>query len=243
MNQNVAAVQDLHTRLGFDTPFDYPESSLSKSLVEWKMETDDSPIFRYIYRNFKPRRHLEFGTWLGNGALYCLEESNATVWTINLYDGEYEPSGRWAYHSPLSDVPDIPQWAMKKDNAVQTDSYGFIGRNFHEKGLGHRVCQIYCDSRCWDNGNYPPDFFDTVLIDGGHTEDAVLSDTQKALQVLRSGGIIMWHDFCPEPQVLSACSSTRGVLNAIQKNWAAIGSRMQDIFWIKPSWILLGIKK
>lgn len=56
----------------------------------------------------------------------------------------------------------------------RTDAGGYIGRIYRERGLGHRVRQVYCDSRDWNTANYPADFFDSVLIDGGHQPDVVI---------------------------------------------------------------------
>ncbi|MHC4662640.1 MAG: class I SAM-dependent methyltransferase [Planctomycetota bacterium] len=241
-------ISDLHNKLGFKNFIECAESSLSKHLAKWKMEIDDAPIFRYIYRNFRPERHLEFGTWQGQGVLYCLEECNATVWTINRPFGEDRVDGENAYGHDNDELPTIKKWALKigmppKEYAYRTDTIGFIGRFYLEKNLGARVCQIYCDSREWDNSNYPSDFFDTVLIDGGHQEEIVISDTRKALEVLRPGGIIMWHDFCPDEDVMSKCATPESVVTAIRKNIDWIGEEMKDLFWITPSWILLGIRK
>lgn len=249
MDFNIPAVSvsDLHKRLGSPVPLDYPASSLKKALTEWKMELDDSPIFRYLYRTIQPKRHLEFGTWQGDGVIYCLEESNSTVWTINLLEGEKYPDGSWAYPG-FSSFPDhLPLWSIwkklsRKNYICQTDALGFIGKHYMEKGMGNRVCQIYCDSRQWDTSNYPDGFFDTVLIDGGHQEDTVRSDTQKALSLLRPGGIIMWHDFCPDEEVYNRCSSTRGVMDFIRVELKGLKSLLKDIFWVNPSWILIGIK-
>jgi len=216
----VVSVDDLARRLGFPEALDYPQASREKSLTDWKMEIDDAPIFRYLYRNFRPRRHLEFGTWQGTGVLYCLEECDATVWTINLPQGEADDQGKRSY---------------------EQDDGASIGRFYREKGLGNRVCQIYCDSLDWETTHYPPGFFDSVLIDGGHRADIVQSDTAKALSLLRPGGLCLWHDFCPDPQVLRMSPTSLGVVAAITKNWTAICSRMEDIFWIRPSYLLAGI--
>jgi predicted O-methyltransferase YrrM len=250
------SVKDLHTRLGFPNPIDYPESSLSKPFTDWKMETDDAPIFRYLYRNFRPQRHLEFGTWQGTGVLCCLEECDATVWTVNLLKGEEQSNKTWIYGNDISLYKYLPHWSKRLPLWIkrkiygedvllsyQTDTLGQIGKYYIEKGLGNRVCQIYSDSRQWDISNYPEGFFDSVLIDGGHTQEIVMNDTQKALKLLRSGGIVMWHDFCPTDEVYNNCSSTHGVLHYIQTEWNSVASQMKDIFWIKPSWILLGVKK
>lgn len=232
-------VFDLHSVLNFATPLDYPKSSLIKKFSQWKMEVDDAPIFRYIYRNVRPRRHLEFGTWQGKGTVFCLEECDATVWTINM------PFGEGSYGFYDDELPDAHAWARKvgmpESGGYSSDSIGFIGKSYLELNLGNRVSQIYCDSREWDSSNYPPGFFDTILIDGGHMAEVVASDTRKALPLLRSGGIIMWHDFCAtDYQRFEAC---RGVMAGVALEWDLINEQTTGLFWIYPSMILLGVKK
>lgn len=248
MDIDSVPVKNLHTRLGFNTPLSYPPASLAKPLVNWRMETDDAPIFRFIYRHVQPKRHLEFGTWLGTGATYCLEESAATVWTINVPDGEVLPDGRIAYCASDLEPTDLPAWLRHGLRStplgkVQSDTQGLIGLYYLKKGYGHRVCQILCDSRMWEPCVYPPGFFDTVLVDGGHQQDVVASDTWKALPLLRTGGIMMWHDYCPDPAVNRSCSSTVGVAAAIGRDLERLKDQLSDLFWIRPSWILLGVKR
>ena len=216
-------VELLGQRLGFAEDFDMAKAS-RKSLTEWRMEDDDQHIFRYLYRGTKPHRHLEFGTWQGAGAVYCLEECDATVWTMNLPQGERKADGTIAY-----------------DGA--SDSGAMIGRLYIEAGLGHRVCQIYCDTRLWDTSNYPAGFFDSVLIDGGHQADVVVSDTMKALQVLRPGGLCLWHDFAADPAIFTSSPASIGVTQGLRSIWPAITAEMRDIFWIWPSFILAGVKR
>ncbi|RPF42905.1 methyltransferase family protein [Thermodesulfitimonas autotrophica] len=241
----VVSVKNLHEKLGFERPISYPVSSFIKPLAEWKMESDDAPTFRYIYRNFRPRRHLEFGTWQGTGTVYCLEECDATVWTINLPFGEDKPSGEAAYGCEEAELPAIRAWARKlglpEQGSYRTDTIGFIGRVYLQKELGHRVCQIYCDSRKWEISNYPPGFFDSALIDGGHTKDVVINDTLKAFQLARSGGIIMWHDFCPP--IWKEFATTLGVTEGVLAIWKEIQKQVEQLFWIYPSFILLAVKK
>lgn len=244
-NIPVVSARELHKKLGLKVTIDYPETSLNRSFDEWQMEIDDSPIFRYIYRNIRPRRHLEFGTWQGTGVLYCLEECDATIWTINLLHGENKPNGEVGYGISPSEIASARVWARKiglpEQNSYRTDSIGFIGRRYLETGMENRVCQIYCDSRNWDTSNYPDGFFDSVLIDGGHSKDIVLNDTAKALKLIRPDGIIMWHDFCPP--MIKKSEVTRGVIEGIAESWEIIKSNTRQLFWIYPSYILLGVKK
>ncbi len=235
----------LQERLGFKEPLDFPMSSLCRPLTTWQMARDDAPILRYLYRGFRPERHLEFGTWEGFGTLLCLEESEATVWTMNLQDGETYPDGSRCYPRSLGGavLPEGRRAEQHPDGSFPhgTDSLGFIGRFYLEKGYGSRVCQIYCDSREWDTRYYAPGFFDTVLIDGGHTPEVVRSDTKKAMPLVRSGGLIIWHDFCPP--VADQFRSTCGVQGAILSERESLRVQMRDLFWIYPSWILLGVRK
>lgn len=216
------------------------------------MEHDDAPIFRHIYSTFRPRRHLEFGTWQGFGTCLCLENCDATVWTLNLSDGETKPDGSWAYGERVVDESSRPPGAVSlnfgQDEAGprtyhRTDAGSYIGRLYRERNFGHRVCQVFCDSRKWDTTGYAPDFFDSVLIDGGHQTDVVLSDTRKALSVLRPGGVIMWHDYCPKPEVCAQSVVIRGVTDAIEALRPELHAQLAELSWIDPSMILLGIKK
>lgn len=256
-------VASLHERLGFLEQLSYPDDSLNRPLTEWYMERDDAPILRYLYRNFKPTRHLEFGTWEGTGTVYCLLECGATVWTVNLLAGELTAEGDHAYYHRqrtrrfdrkdlskreserrfLQELPDAVATGPSADvETVVSDSVGSIGRFYLEAGLGHRVCQIYSDSREWDTSAYPHGFFDSAFIDGGHEASVTESDTLKSLELVRTGGLVMWHDYCPDASVRSACGSTVGVGRAIRHLQRTLEGAMSDLFWVEPSWLLVGIR-
>ncbi|MCZ6849476.1 MAG: class I SAM-dependent methyltransferase [Alphaproteobacteria bacterium] len=241
-------IETFGRRLGYSEPFRLADSTASKPLPEWKMEEDDAPILRYIYRHAQPRRHLEFGTWQGAGVVACLESCGATVWTINLPEGKTEAGGRWTYADNRPREEPLPAGARTKPlddrrHTVQTDSHGFIGHLYISRGLGHRVCQILADSREWDISNYPPGFFESCLIDGGHDEQVVISDLHKALNLVRSGGLIIFHDFCPVKEVRATCPSTVGVLAAVGREMPYLKKSLSDMFWIKPSWLLVGVRR
>ncbi len=236
----------LHERLGFDQPL-CPTGTGDTSMLDRAMDGDDTAILCYIFRHLSPKRHLEFGTWLGTGALCCLTECDATVWTLNLPEGEKHPGGTWAYPASVLKKDQRPAWLQEiigdgRPSRFPSDAVGLVGLHYLDAGYGKRVCQIYCDSREWDTRQYPPGFFDSVLIDGGHTEDIVASDTRKALPLLRPGGIVLWHDFCLEPKIIETCSSTIGVVTAIKNNLNWLEQELTDLFWIKPSWLLAGVK-
>lgn len=238
-------VDDLHRVLGFSEQAVAKHSSLEKTFKTWRMEDDDSPIFRYLYRNFKPDRHLEFGTWQGTGVTYVAEECDATIWTLNLFEGEKHKDQNDAYG--VYDDPELNKWAdfiglqVNEKKYHHTDAFGYIGREYLSRDLGHRVCQIYADSKKWDISKYPEGFFDSVLIDGGHFSDVVMNDTLKALKLVRSGGLILWHDVCPE--MYHEFDYVHSVMDGIKAVWPEVNRQLQKAFWVRPSFILVGIKK
>jgi len=239
---DVVPVGELHARLGLSVPLDYA-GSLVKPFNLWKMEVDDAPILAYLYRHLRPSRHLEFGTWEGFGTCLCLDECDATVWTINLPGGELV-EGVPAYSSPRTIVPAgaTPREARAGTQIYQTDAGPFIGHLYRSRGLGHRVHQILCDSRDWDASAHPEGFFDSAYIDGGHSPDVVSSDTRKALEVVRPGGLILWHDFCPDPGVFETMHAVAGVVESITKDWNGLRGVVRDVFWIRPSFLLAAIR-
>ena len=218
-------------------------------LTDWNMARDDGPILARIIRWVSPRRHLEFGTWKGFGACLVIDNSPATVWTINLWEGELHPEGGAAYSEPLPQK--IKRGLLEKlwgkqsstDAAViQTDARERIGIMIHDKKLGHRVNHVFCDSKKWDTSAYSEGFFDTIFIDGGHQTDVVASDTQKALPLLRDGGVIFWHDFCLDQNVRKKFQHVNTVIAGVGAVAEEIKKQGISLYWIDPSWLLCGIK-
>lgn len=192
----------------------------ARSLADWKMETDDAPLLARLWRSRAPRRHLEFGTWEGFGAALVAAHSEAEIWTLNLPEGEVAADGVRLY--------------------AEGDSGQRIGWKYRAAGVAARVHQILCDSREFDTTPFEPAFFDTVLIDGGHTPDLVENDTRKALRVVKPGGLVVWHDFCPDADALSRNLAPLGVVHAVVAHldeWRPLFARL---YWIRNSWLLVG---
>jgi len=244
----VVALGDIGARLR--SSLAAPAAS-TRPFDEWEMARDDGPVLRYLWTVQQPKRHLEFGTWQGWGTCLCLETTDAGVWTINLPAGESKADGSWAYAEKAS--PELARpgvvsvtYGDKFTGPIvyhRTDAGSYVGWMYREKGLGHRVCQIFCDSRDWDVSVYPSNFFDSVFVDGGHQTDVIISDTRKALSVLRPGGMIIWHDFCPEAQASEGSPVVQEVTRVLQALLPEISSLFSCLAWIRPSMVLLGIRK
>jgi hypothetical protein len=231
---DIVSVAELGFELGFRNPLVPPVRLHKKSLAHFKTEQDESYIYSYIYSNARPARHFEFGTWEGHGVVLCASACDAEIWTVNLPDGEADELGK----------PRYPRMATSSADPtmIATDSGSAIGWKYRKAGYANRVHQLLCDSRSIDTKALPEGTFDTILVDGGHSRDVVASDTDKAILLLASGGILMWHDFCPDPETLRLMESPRGVVQAFAQNLARWRPYFKKLFWIRPSWILIGVK-
>ena len=70
-----------------------------------------------------------------------------------------------------------------------------------------QIEQLYGDSKRFDEAPYV-DRCDVVFVDGSHAYSYVVSDSAKALRMVKPGGIVLWHDYN---------SATRGVFRALNE--------------------------
>jgi FkbM family methyltransferase len=222
----IVNIDQLGRRLGSDYAFRPPMILVHQPVSLFQMEHQDSRILAQMFRMHAPRHHLEFGTWEGFGAALCALNCDAHIWTVNLPEGERDERGQPLY----------------ADGSGISDAGDRIGRLYRAAGYAGRVTQLLMDSRDLDIGQFGPGFFDSILIDGGHTADVVASDTAKSITLLRPGGLMMWHDFCPDPQAIFTQEAAQGVVAAVLANWPRWRPCFDALFWIRPSWILLGVR-
>ena len=96
---------------------------------------------------------------------------------------------------------DLPETEMSKTRLrIKSGEKKFIrktrsGEHFIGTKYENRIIQIYSDSASF---NYEPylNKMDFVFIDGSHSYEDVINDTNIALKLLRKNkGIILWHDY------------------------------------------------
>src|SRR5712692_7685454 len=108
MHIETVPVGRLHEVFGWQEPAQLPAEWRDVPLVQWRIDAD-AHILRYVFRHLRPRRHLEFGTLLVDGVIRCVEECEATFWTVNLLNGETKDD-KWAYaHKEPNES--APGWA------------------------------------------------------------------------------------------------------------------------------------
>ena len=67
-------------------------------------------------------------------------------------------------------------------------------RRFISTPVANKIQQLYGDSATFDYSPYRANF-DIVFVDGAHAYPYVESDTMAAFQIVKPGGLVIWHDY------------------------------------------------
>ena len=105
--------------------------------------------------------------------------------------GTYQ--GRTTYHLTLA-AEDALVYTLNLPPEEDPSVAEFIGCWFKNTDRERQIRQIFKNSSEFDPTPYAGQM-DLVFVDGDHSYEAVKNDTEKALQMLAPGGIVLWHDF------------------------------------------------
>lgn len=138
-------------------------------------------ILSVLARN--ARTFFEFGTCTGKTAYLWARNAppDARVVTITL-----APTQRDAYRTDASDNAQDVAFAL-----AESDFTEFLYTGTPEEA---RITQLYGDSKQFDETPYR-DWADLVFVDGSHAESYVRSDSEKAMRIVKPGGLVLWHDY------------------------------------------------
>ncbi|HEX2190677.1 MAG TPA: class I SAM-dependent methyltransferase [Longimicrobiaceae bacterium] len=128
-------------------------------------------------------RMFEFGTATGKTAYLWARNSapEARVTTLTL-----APDQVAAYAGDAADSAEGTRTALAESTFTR---FFYTGTPVEEK-----VEQLFADSKQFDEGPFAGSC-DLVFVDGSHAYSYVKSDTEKALRMVRPGGVVLWHDY------------------------------------------------
>lgn len=156
-----------------------------------------------LIRSVNAKAVLEFGINVGRTAQAILEYCP----TVESYEGVDVPMG-YVTEKPVQrgEVPEVVGELVKDDPRVSlivrpTGSHELVPQDLAP-----------CDA---------------VFIDGDHSRKGVLNDTALALEVVRPGGIVMWHDYHDLGTV-----DVREVLHEMHQNFPDMPLRHVPGTWI-----------
>lgn len=147
-----------------------------------------------IVAKLKPKNIFEIGTFQGRTTLnIALNAPQSKVYTLDL---------------PASGLDNVK-------SKVEAGEIAYIdkqvsGERFIGKPAAQQIQQLFGDSATFDFSPYY-NSIDLMFIDGSHAYDYVLSDTEKALKVVKKGGVILWHDY-------TNWEGVREAINGLYKN-------------------------
>jgi|GEM_PF-2620668 len=145
-------------------------------------------VISNLVKKLNPKKIFEIGTFQGRTTLnMALNTSeNAKIITLDLPNSELS-----------STKMDIEEGEIRY---VQKEVSGerFIGHSVEAK-----IQQVYGDSATFSFSEYS-NAVDLAFIDGSHAYEYVMNDSQKALEMMRAGGLIIWHDYTNWQGVWSA---------------------------------------
>uniref|UniRef100_Q07IR2 Glycosyl transferase, family 2 n=1 Tax=Rhodopseudomonas palustris (strain BisA53) TaxID=316055 RepID=Q07IR2_RHOP5 len=104
--------------------------------------------------------------------------------------------GRTTYHLTAVDE-EAEVTTLDIGDAAVNEYAPYIGNYFKNTGKDSRIRQIFANSFEFDPAPYRHQF-DFVFVDADHSYEAVKNDTLKAFELLRPGGVVMWHDYAPK---------------------------------------------
>ncbi|MDB4883818.1 MAG: hypothetical protein JWL95_2584 [Gemmatimonadetes bacterium] len=132
----------------------------------------------------KNARHLfEFGTCTGKTAYLWARNAptDARITTLTL-----APESRAEYRAESGDDPAETDVALRESEFA---TFLYSGTAAESK-----IEQLYGDSKSFDIGPWAGRC-DLVFVDGSHAYSYVVSDSAKALELVRPGGLVLWHDY------------------------------------------------
>ncbi len=131
----------------------------------------------------RAKRIFEFGTCTGRTTYHLARNSadDAVVTTLTL-----PPDGKKQYSVEKGDDPMAVSCALKESENL---SFFYSGTKVESK-----VKQLFADSKSLDETPYV-NSCDLIFVDGSHAYSYVKSDSEKALRMIKPGGIILWHDY------------------------------------------------
>jgi predicted O-methyltransferase YrrM len=126
---------------------------------------------------------FEFGTCTGKTTYLWARNApaDAKVVTVTL-----RPEDRSAYVRAAADDERDTSFALRES---EYDEFVYSGTDVQGK-----VVQLFGDSKELDVSPWAGRC-DLVFVDGSHAYSYVTSDSRKALELVRPGGIVLWHDY------------------------------------------------
>jgi predicted O-methyltransferase YrrM len=200
---------------------EFPGTSADRAVQEalsGKLNFPDAFILRRLLLEFRPRKVLEVGSFVGFSTRWMLDivaQWNGTVTSV-------DPNIR---HRVFDSPGDVLQRLNARHLPARLEVvHGFFGTpgdvyhdyEHHEPRRSREFVDQLVASRERVTETWPRKF-DFIFIDGDHTYEAVMENFRIALQLLEPGGCLAFHD----------ALSWQGVYDALQEIGSTYSSKAE----------------
>ncbi len=145
--------------------------------------TSDTEAWILAVLSKRARLMFEFGTCTGRTAYLWARNSPADARIVTL---TLSPAEIASYHPEAGDSASSTQIALAES---AFDRFYYTGTPYEGK-----VTQLFGDSKAFDETPWAGQC-DIVFVDGSHAKSYVVSDSRKALRMVKPGGLVLWHDY------------------------------------------------
>lgn len=151
-----------------------------EKIADGNVTLDELKAIASLVAYFQPKKIFEIGTFDGRTTLNMALNAPAgcRITTLDL------PKSK-IYDTELRIKSGDMKFIDKERSGTR-----FIGTE-HEK----MITQVYADSAAYDYKSHE-NKYDFIFIDGSHSYEYVISDTENCRKLLRNGkGVLLWHDY------------------------------------------------
>jgi hypothetical protein len=157
------------------------QPSISMRVVKYEdgmLPNNELMVLLSILVADSPEEVLEIGTYMGHTTRQMAENlRTATIHTVDLPE-HFSVKDSIEQQLPMDDFHIIKR--------------RIVGREFKGQACESRIKQHFVDTASWDfNSAGHPTFF---FIDGSHTYEYCMNDSEKCLDLCKGHGVFLWHD-------------------------------------------------
>ncbi len=91
-------------------------------------------------------------------------------------------------------APDMQVWTLNLPPEADARIAPLLGSFYRGTPEAARIHEIWTDSRTFEPGDLAGSM-DIVFVDADHSYEAVMADSLRAMQLVRPGGVVLWHDY------------------------------------------------
>lgn len=162
----------------------------------------------------------------------CAYLNPATVFEFGTFDGRTTlhlalnvPAGGRVFTLDLA--PNDPIRNSVTDDTFYTGGVE-VGQHFRESKEASRIEQIWGNTLDYQHAPLSGRV-DLVFVDAGHAYELVKSDGRKALDMIRPGGVVLWHDYSfGHPGVYTYLNELAMQIPLINLEWTSL------VCYVKP---------